>query len=179
MTSEPMTDTAELIARLLNGIGAEFDDELHLSGSEARQIADALSSLVRERDEAWAEFGPVDRKSRSLAEHIKAALDELVAQADEELARATAAEADAARMREALKLPDASRRLLFISDTLSSKGYLNRSDICVAFGVSVPQASADISRWLRGNPGVAEYDKSAKRYVRASLSNTSEGGKGE
>ena len=39
-----MTDTAELIAMLLDGIGSEFDDELHLSGSEARQIAAALSS---------------------------------------------------------------------------------------------------------------------------------------
>jgi len=165
-----------------------------------REAADALSSLVRERDAYQIALNKIDAIRNSIigfqsvgwSEHIYplvAALGDagfpgagyeasrknvstLLEQIKAAEARATAAEADAARMREALMLPDASRRLLFISDTLSSKGYFNRSDICVAFGVSVPQASADISRWLRGNPGVAEYDKSAKRYTRASLSNT-------
>jgi len=66
-----------------------------------------------------------------------------------------------------IKLPDAKRRQWFISDTVNTTGRLNRADICEAFGVSVPQASADIKQWVADNPGVLTYDKSAKRYALA------------
>lgn len=64
--------------------------------------------------------------------------------------------------------PDAKRRLWFISDRIA-KGSLNRSDLCEAFGISVPQASADIGAWMKAHPGEAVYDQTAKCYVRAIL----------
>lgn len=69
-----------------------------------------------------------------------------------------------ARLRQALTLPDADRRQWFISDLLAERGYFNRSDICNAFGVSVPQASLDIRRWLDSNPSAATYNMTSKRY---------------
>lgn len=61
--------------------------------------------------------------------------------------------------------PDVDRRQWWISQQLALVGKINRSDICRAFSVSVPQASADIKRWTAANPGALQYDKSAKCYV--------------
>ena len=60
--------------------------------------------------------------------------------------------------------PDARRRLWFISDRIA-KGSLNRSDLVKAFGISVPQASSDIRKWMGMHPGAALYDRRAKCYV--------------
>lgn len=65
-----------------------------------------------------------------------------------------------------LRSPDKDRRHRYISGLLCTRGYFNRSDITGAFGVSVPQASADIQLWLKVNPGEASYNASAKRYER-------------
>lgn len=66
-----------------------------------------------------------------------------------------------------LRTPDKDRRQMFISRTLYQKGSFNRSDLITSFGVSVPQASADIKRWLSEHPNEATYNLSAKRYERA------------
>jgi hypothetical protein len=45
-----MTPTSDVVARLLTGIGAQFDDELTLSGDEARALHALISSLVAENE---------------------------------------------------------------------------------------------------------------------------------
>lgn len=57
------------------------------------------------------------------------------------------------------------QRLEFIEFRLFWEGGVNRSDIIDVFGVSVPQASKDLSLYQERAPGNMEYDKSAKRYV--------------
>lgn len=57
------------------------------------------------------------------------------------------------------------RRLEFIEFRLYWEGGVNRSDIIEAFGVSVPQASKDLTLYQERAPDNAIYDKSAKRYV--------------
>ena len=56
------------------------------------------------------------------------------------------------------------RRLEFIEFRLFWEGGINRSDIMEQFGISVPQASKDLSRYQELAPGNMEYDKSGKRY---------------
>ncbi len=58
------------------------------------------------------------------------------------------------------------RRLEFIEFRLFWEGHVNRSDIVNAFGVSIPQASTDLNRYLDIAPANMVYDKSAKAYVR-------------
>lgn len=60
------------------------------------------------------------------------------------------------------------RRLEFIEFRLYWEGGVNRSDIVEAFGVSVPQASKDLTLYQERAPLNAIYDKSAKRYVASS-----------
>lgn len=67
-----------------------------------------------------------------------------------------------------LRTPDKDRRQIFLSRTLYKNGSFNRSDLVTSFGISVPQASADIKRWLSEHPDAATYNMSAKRYERAS-----------
>lgn len=57
------------------------------------------------------------------------------------------------------------RRLEFIEFRLFWEGGVNRSDLIDAFGVSVPQASKDLSHYQEQAPDNAIYDKSARRYV--------------
>jgi len=57
------------------------------------------------------------------------------------------------------------RRLEFIEFRLYWDGGINRSDITGYFGVSVPQASKDLSQYQELAPGNIDYDKSEKRYV--------------
>jgi hypothetical protein len=56
------------------------------------------------------------------------------------------------------------RRLEFIEFRLYWEGAINRSDIMGFFGVSVPQASKDLSLYQELAPGNIDYDKSEKRY---------------
>jgi len=56
------------------------------------------------------------------------------------------------------------RRLEFIEFRLYWEGGINRADITNFFGVSVPQASKDLSQYQELAPGNIEYDKSEKRY---------------
>jgi len=57
------------------------------------------------------------------------------------------------------------RRLEFIEFRLFWEGRVNRADLIDTFGISVPQASKDLSLYQERAPGNVEYDKSAKRYV--------------
>jgi hypothetical protein len=56
------------------------------------------------------------------------------------------------------------QRLEFIDFRLYWEGGINRADIMEQFGVSVPQASKDLSLYEEKAPGNLVYDKSAKRY---------------
>lgn len=57
------------------------------------------------------------------------------------------------------------RRLEFIETRLCWDGRLNRSALTDFFGISVPQASLDLSRYMADAPGNTAYDASAKAYV--------------
>ncbi len=57
------------------------------------------------------------------------------------------------------------QRLEFIEYRLFWEGTINRKDLIDTFGVSVPQASADIKQYKQNAPGNIYYDKSKKRYL--------------
>jgi hypothetical protein len=59
------------------------------------------------------------------------------------------------------------RRMEFIEFRLFWEGSMNRADLIDTFGISVPQASKDLSLYQERAPGNMVYDKSAKRYVAA------------
>lgn len=56
------------------------------------------------------------------------------------------------------------QRLRFIDFLLFQYGYVNRSALVEYFGISVPQASADIKQYLELTPHNAVYDNSGKVY---------------
>lgn len=56
------------------------------------------------------------------------------------------------------------QRLLFIESRLYWTGRINRGDIIGYFGISMPQASADLTLYQEMAPGNAVYDKSGKTY---------------
>lgn len=53
----------------------------------------------------------------------------------------------------------------FIADHLREFGTINRQDLMKKFDISKPQASQDLSRFSRENPGFMTYDGKAKTYV--------------
>ena len=57
------------------------------------------------------------------------------------------------------------QRLEFIEFRAFWEGGVNRSDITEQFGVSVPQASNDLSLYQKLEPANLRYDSSEKRYV--------------
>lgn len=59
------------------------------------------------------------------------------------------------------------KRLEFIEFRLYWEGGINRSDIMDRFGVSVPQASKDLSLYEQKAPGNLVYDRSERRYFAA------------
>lgn len=59
----------------------------------------------------------------------------------------------------------AAQRLEFIDFRLYWEGRVNRADLVSFFGISVPQASADLSAYQAGTVGNIVYDKTAKAYV--------------
>lgn len=56
------------------------------------------------------------------------------------------------------------RRLEFIDYRLRWDGQLNRSDLTGFFGISVPQASLDLSEYAKRAPSNLEYDPSTRAY---------------
>jgi len=57
------------------------------------------------------------------------------------------------------------RRLEFVEFRLYWDGRVNRADLTREFGISVPQASLDLSRYQQLAPSNMTYDKSAKTYL--------------
>jgi hypothetical protein len=57
------------------------------------------------------------------------------------------------------------RRLEFIDVRLRWDGRINRSDLTTFFGISVPQASLDIAKYVELAPDNATYDRSARVYL--------------
>lgn len=57
------------------------------------------------------------------------------------------------------------RRLEFIDFRLRWEGHLNRADLTGFFGISVPQASLDLAKYIELAPQNLAYDRSARRYV--------------
>lgn len=60
------------------------------------------------------------------------------------------------------------RRLEFIDFRLRWEGRLNRADLVAFFGISVPQASLDIAKYLELAPTNLVYDRSARVYLATS-----------
>lgn len=58
-------------------------------------------------------------------------------------------------------------RLAFIETLAYWRGWIRRGDISARFGLSTPQASADLAEYQRLHPANLTYDKSQKRYVAA------------
>ncbi len=56
------------------------------------------------------------------------------------------------------------QRMKFIARRLAAQGFINRSHITGKFGVSVPQASLDLRKYLQHNPGSMIYSVTTKRY---------------
>ena len=56
-------------------------------------------------------------------------------------------------------------RLIWIDAHVAEWGAVNRGDLCEAFGISLPQASADLTRFQSCWPDTITYDRSAKRYL--------------
>lgn len=56
------------------------------------------------------------------------------------------------------------RRLEFIDFRLRWESCFNRSDLTAHFGISVPQASLDISKYTQMAPGNLLYDRSSRTY---------------
>lgn len=69
----------------------------------------------------------------------------------------------------------AERRLDYIDFRLLTAGSIQRADIIRTFGVSMPQASADLNRFLDLYPESLVYDKSAKCYTPAKKYKTHRG----
>lgn len=57
------------------------------------------------------------------------------------------------------------RRLEFIDFRLLWEGHVNRSDLTAYFGISVPQASADLAKYQELAPSNIMYDKQQRTYV--------------
>lgn len=56
-------------------------------------------------------------------------------------------------------------RLNWIAETLRVFGFINRDHLMRKFGISMPQASADLAAFSRAHPDAMAYDLSAKRYI--------------
>ena len=60
-----------------------------------------------------------------------------------------------------------AQRLEFIEFRLYWEGKLNRSDLVAFFGISTPQASLDLARYMEIAPENITYDKTLKTYLPA------------
>lgn len=57
-----------------------------------------------------------------------------------------------------------SRRVEFIIEMLRIYGFVNRKHLMRKFGISRPQASKDLSGYMRRSSGAVWYNPSTKRY---------------
>jgi hypothetical protein len=61
------------------------------------------------------------------------------------------------------------QRMEWIEETLRIFGFINRDHLKRKFGISTPQASLDLNRFMRANPGAMTYNPSRKQYEAKSL----------
>lgn len=59
------------------------------------------------------------------------------------------------------------KRIEFIDFRLQWSGRINRGDLTDFFGISVPQASLDLARYIEWRPANVFYDKSSKAYLKS------------
>lgn len=59
-------------------------------------------------------------------------------------------------------------RMAWIKESVEIFGYINREHIVKKFGVSIPQASADLAKVMERWPDLVAYNKSQKQYIRGS-----------
>lgn len=57
-----------------------------------------------------------------------------------------------------------THRMDWIAETLRVFGFINRDHLVRKFGISTPQASTDLQRFMRLYPKAMQYDTSLKRY---------------
>lgn len=55
-------------------------------------------------------------------------------------------------------------RMNWIAEMLRVYGFINRAHIKRMFGVSEPQASADLGAFMKERPGVMTYNSTSKRF---------------
>lgn len=53
----------------------------------------------------------------------------------------------------------------WIAETLRVFGFIQRKHLIRKFGISTPQASADLQRFQGDHPHAIRYDASRKRYI--------------
>lgn len=58
----------------------------------------------------------------------------------------------------------ARQRMAWIAETLRVFGYINRHHLQLKFGISKPQASADLTTFQRLYPDAMKYNQYAKYY---------------
>lgn len=58
-------------------------------------------------------------------------------------------------------------RLAWIKESIQIFGFINREHIMKKFGVSLPQASADLALLQARHPDLIVYNRSQKQYLRA------------
>ena len=58
------------------------------------------------------------------------------------------------------------QRYAWIKECLTVYGYINREHLERKFGISTPQASADLNKFAKLYPELMIYNKSTKRYER-------------
>jgi DeoR/GlpR family transcriptional regulator of sugar metabolism len=61
-----------------------------------------------------------------------------------------------------------NQRIAWIAEMLLIYGFINREHLVRKFGISVPQASKDLSSFAKNSSGGMVYDLSKKCYVRPS-----------
>jgi polyhydroxyalkanoate synthesis regulator phasin len=112
----PMTQgsppTGELVALICERVGQDFDNEAHFSGEEAGRIADAITTLERELEEARATNRDLHRRVQ-FAERFRYTKREIrksmwhfiikwMQRAEERQRALTASQAEVERLKEAL-----------------------------------------------------------------------------
>lgn len=53
----------------------------------------------------------------------------------------------------------------WIAETLRVFGFIQRKHLMIKFGISEPQASADLQQFQKDNRKAMRYDTSEKRYI--------------
>lgn len=57
------------------------------------------------------------------------------------------------------------QRQNWIRETIMIFGFIQRQHLMKKFGISMPQASADLQKFKSNNPTLIQYDLSRKMYV--------------